>query len=203
MENEIFKYINHLFEYFGYWSIALIVSITLIMIPINYGIKKLISKTDKQALVRLGKISIQLMVFVISAICLILFSLIFGLPLNVLYILTNVFPCAFLAMALWGVIKVIRDLGVKPLLALILESNAVKKALKEIPIDNTIKKAIFDKLCELVENSDGDNAEVVISKETEIVKVIEEMIKGFTTDTSSVTKLFSNALKIKYQKEEK
>lgn len=202
MENEVLNYVSQLFNEFGYWSIALIVATTLLMIPVNMLVKKIFSKNTNESVVRVSKVSSQLLVFGISAVCITIFCLIMKTPLSVNFVFANVLPCGFLSMVLWAVLKVARDMGIKPIIKIILESQTVKKALKEIKIDDKIKDAIFNKLVELVENSDGENAKLVIEKEMEIVNIATSMLSGFTDNPNAVATQFAEALKIKFKEKE-
>lgn len=200
MEEQILGYISELFTSFGYWFIALIFANFLIMLPIAWGLSKGFSKIKSDAANRLRKVLTSLCVFIVAGGCITALCAILYKPLDINFILINVVPCGGCAMLLWSIVKIIRDCGFKTLLSLIANSNTVKKLLKKIPVSNDVKTAIYDNLCDLVKNSDGDNAELVISKSLELTNRASQMLQGFVENPNEIAQLFVKALQLKFKK---
>lgn len=200
MEQKIIDYVVQLFKGFGYWSIALVVATTLFMIPVNLLIKKIFSKATSDSVIRIRKTLSQSFVFVFSGVFILVFCLVFEKPLDVNFITINAIPCGGLSMVLWCVIKVVRDVGFKPIIKLIVSSNSFKKLLKDIPLDAKVKSTIFDALCNLVKDADGENAEVVINKSLELTARATQMLNGFVSNPKEIAVQLVDALQKKYSK---
>lgn len=196
---EYFDYVKQLFAEFGWWSIALVVAITLTMIPINLLIKKIFSKAEKDSVTRIRKTLAQLMVFVLSAVYIVIFCLIFKMPLDVNFILANVVPSGVCAMLVWAVIKIVMDLGLKNVFTLIANSKVVKDLLKKIPLDEDVKNTIYNHLLELINNTDGDNAEVVKTKQDELTLRATQMLQGFVENPTEIANQIVAVLKEKFK----
>lgn len=195
-------YISQMFSQFGYWCFLLIAFVTLVMIPTNILVKKIFEKYTSTSANRIRKTVSQSLVFVFSAIALVIYELIATKNVSLQFVLYNLIPCGGASMILWAIIKIARDCGIKPLIKLLTQTNAVKKLLKEIPLDKEIKNTIFDALVKLVENSDGENAEIVLNKTVEITQRAEQMLNGFVENPKEIAKNFVDALIQKFTKKE-
>jgi hypothetical protein len=200
MEEKVIDYVVQLFKGFGYWSIALVGATTLFMIPVNLLIKKLFSKATSDSVIRVRKTLSQSLVFVFSGLFILLFCVIFEKPLDVNFITINAIPCGGISMVLWGIIKVVRDLGFKPLLKLFVSSNSFKKMLKNVPLDAQVKTTVFNALSNLVKDADGKNAEVVISKSLELTARATQMLNGFVSNPKEIAVQLVEVLQKKYSK---
>lgn len=199
MEEQILGYISELFTSFGYWFIALVFANFLIMLPIAWGLSKAFAKSKSDVANRLRKLLTSLSVFVVAGGCITALCAILHKPLDFHFILVNVIPCGGCAMLIWSVVKIIRDFGFKALLELIANSNTVKKLLKQIPVDKDIKNAVYTQLCDLVKNSDGENAKLVVEKSLELTTRAEQMLQGFVENPKEVAKKFVEVLQLKFK----
>lgn len=200
----IISYVEQLIGSFGWWTLAIVGATFLIMIPINLLIKLIFKKCGNQSVERIRKTISQILVFGVSAGVISIFALIIPTELTAGFVFTNCVPCGGLAMILWALVKLIRDVGFAPLLKYIANNKEIKALLKKIPIDQTAVNFVFDKLVELVENTDGTQAEIVINKSNEIISRAKEMLNGFA-DTNSVSQAATSlleALKLKFAKKE-
>ena len=150
-----------LFATYGWWSIAIVIVVTALMFPVNFGLKKAFEKQTNEKIIRLQKILSALCVFVVAAVVLYFFELVFGEHnYDFGYIFINTMSVAFMSMALWAIIKVARDCGIKPLIVWIsgklYESKYVKSLYDKIEINDVVKSNIWNFLSELIEkNTDG------------------------------------------------
>lgn len=202
---QIISYIEQLINAFGWWTLAIVGATFLIMIPINIAVKAIFNKiSSNNTLERIRKTVSQIFVFGVSAGVIALFAIIIPTELSVGFVFTNCIPCGALAMTIWAIVKLVRDAGFAPLIKYIATNKEIKKLLKEIPIDQDTVNVVYNKLIELVENTDGTEAEIVINKTNEIIARAKEMLNGFA-DVESVsqasTKLLE-ALQLKFKVKE-
>lgn len=202
MEEQIFTYGKQLYSWFGWWSVAIVCAVTLIMIPINLLIKKIFERAKSDSVVRIRKTISSLMVFVVAFGTLALACLIFKMPFTFGFGLVGCVPTGALAMVVWAIIKVIVDCGIGPIISAVSKSKSVKKLLKSTGLDKDIVNAIYHKLDELVDNTDGENAQLVFSKSAEIIAKAESLLNGFTAEDNVkvVAQKFLQALQKKYSK---
>lgn len=200
MEEKIVEYVTTLFATFGYWFIAAVGAVTLIMIPVNLLIKRIFKSATSESVIRVRKTLSSAMVFVVSGGVIAVATLIFKKPLSINYVLVNCIPCGALAMLLWAVVKIVRDVGFKPILAKILHSKTIKKALADIDIDKDVKKMIYNKLCEIVENTSGDNSALVVSKVDALTEKAKSLLNGFVVaeNIAEYAQKFVSAVQLTY-----
>ena len=197
---QIISYIEQLFSSFGWWTLAVVGTSFLIMIPINLAIKAIFKKVSGTTVDRIRKTIAQICVFGVSAGVITIFALIIPTELSAGFVFTNCVPCGALAMIVWAIVKLIRDTGFAPLISYLAQNKEIKNLLKEIPIDQDAIKVVYDKLCNLVKNTDGTNAEIVVNKANEIVARAKEMLNGFADVTSiaDASQKLLQALKLKF-----
>lgn len=201
MEETIIKYCKQVYGWFGWWSIAIVAAVTLVMIPLNLLIKKIFAKAKSDSVIRIRKTLSSALVFVVAFGILALACLIFKTPFTTGFGLVGCVPVGALAMALWTVIKVIKDCGFGPIVNALSKSKSAKKLLKKTGLKKDIVNAVFNKLEELVDNTEGENAKIVVEKASVIVAKAESLLKGFTAEDNlkSVAKTFLAALQAKYK----
>lgn len=202
MEDTILDYVAQLFTNFGWWFLAIVAVTTLVMIPLNKLIEKLFSKSNSASASRLAKTTSQVLVFIVSGLAITIFSLILEHKVNFEFVLVNVVPTGVCAMALWAVIKIARDLGLRDFLVYLANNAEVDKLLSKIKINSSVKNAVYKSLKELINNTDGDNADVVITKATELQNRATQMLQGFVENPAQVATQFVTALQTKYAKKE-
>lgn len=198
---QVISYIEQLISAFGWWTFAVVGATFLIMIPINMAIKVIFKKFTSITADRIRKTLAQVFVFGVSASVIAIVALIIPTPLTAGFVFTNCIPCGGLAMILWAIVKLVRDTGFAPLLKYIANNKEIKELLKQIPIDQMAVTVIYNKLIELVKNTDGTEAEIVINKANEIVARAKEMLSGFTDAQNAETGATSllKALQLKFK----
>ena len=201
MEQKIIEYVMQLFTIYGWWSIALVGANFLLMIPINFGLKKAFAKTTSESANRVRKTLASVLVFVVAGLAITIADLIFHIKFELSFILINCVPVGALSMIAWAAFKLVRDCGGKTLVKLIFKSNTIKSLLKKLPLDNKLAVAIYNKLVDMVKESNGDNAEIVAKKEKELTNIATTLLNGFVEaeKISSVATQFVDALKLKFK----
>lgn len=197
---KILDYVSQLYINFGWYFLAIVAFVTLIMIPINLLVKKLFSKSKSTQMSRLCKTITQVMVFVMSGVSITIFSLIFKHKFNFEFVLINLVPTGVCAMVLWTLIKFARDLGFRDLCVYLANNAEVKKLLSKVKLDHSVKTAIYDSLLELVNNTDGDNKDIVIAKADEIRTRATQMLQGFVEQPTQLAEQFVEILQKKFIK---
>lgn len=200
MEEKIIDYVSNLFAIYGWWFVALVMSTFAIMLLVNWLLTKAFSKATTDALQRLRKTLSTLCVYVVASIVIIVANAIMKHPFDIKFILINCVPVGALAMVVWAIVKVVRDLGFSKLIELIAKSKTIKNLLAKLPIDKEVANTIYDKLIDAINESKGDNAEIVATKETELLSMASSMLSGFVEaeQISTTAQGIVDALKIKF-----
>lgn len=205
MEEKIIDYVSNLFAIYGWWFVALVMSTFAIMLLVNWLLTKAFSKATTDALQRLRKTLSTLCVYVVASIVIIVANAIMKHPFDIKFILINCVPVGALSMVVWAVVKVVRDLGFSKLIELIAKSNTIKSMLKKLPIDTEIATTIYNKLLKSIEESKGDNAQIVEQKEHELLDMASSMLNGFISaeNISTIAQGIVDALKVKFNETKK
>lgn len=200
MEEKIIDYVSNLFAIYGWWFVALVMSTFAIMLLVNWLLTKAFSKATTDALQRLRKTLSTLCVYVVASIVIIVANAIMKHPFDIKFILINCVPVGALSMVVWAVVKIVRDLGFSKLIELIAKSKTIKNLLAKLPIDKEVANTIYDKLIDAIDESKGDNAEIVATKETELLSMASSMLSGFVDaeQISTTAQGIVDALKIKF-----
>lgn len=200
MEEKIIDYVSILFAIYGWWFVALVISTFAIMLLVNWLLTKAFSKATTDALQRLRKTLSTLCVYVVASIVIIVANAIMKHPFDIKFILINCVPVGALSMVVWAVVKIVRDLGFSKLIELIAKSKTIKNLLAKLPIDKEVANTIYDKLIDAIDESKGDNAEIVATKETELLSMASSMLSGFVDaeQISTTAQGIVDALKIKF-----
>lgn len=189
-----------LFEYFGWYSLLLVLGTTLLMIPINLLYKKIMKAEGIQ---RLRKTISAITVFGVAMGIVALFTYFFTKqPLTFAYLISATLPCGSLSMLLWAVFKLVRDYGLKPVLKLISQSTEVKKALKDMGVNSKVLNTIYGSAKQLLKDTDCKTLEDVVKQEFALVKDIRTKLNGFveTANLETAVKKIVEDLKSKYSK---
>lgn len=200
MEEKIIDYVSNLFAIYGWWFVALVMSTFAIMLLVNWLLTKAFSKATTDALQRLRKTLSTLCVYVVASIVIIVANAIMKHPFDIKFVLINCVPVGALSMVVWAVVKIVRDLGFSKLIELIAKSKTIKNLLAKLPIDKEVANTIYDKLIDAIDESKGDNAEIVATKETELLSMASSMLSGFVEaeQISTTAQGIVDALKIKF-----
>ena len=186
-----------LYGTYGWWSIAIVVVVMALMIPVNFGIKKAFEKQTDEKIVRLRKLISAVLVFVVAIAVLYFFEWVFGdHNYNIGYILTNCIPVALMTMVLWTIIKVIRDIGFLPFIRWISgklsESKYFKEMYAAIEIDDKIKDTIYSALTNMI----GKNTDGTTEKIDEYFNANKQVIYNFIKSTLSCAKESADAKQV-------
>lgn len=205
MEEKIIDYVSNLFAIYGWWFVALVMSTFAIMLLVNWLLTKAFSKATTDALQRLRKTLSTLCVYVVASTVIIVANAIMKHPFDIKFVLINCVPVGALAMVVWAIVKVVRDLGFSKLIELIAKSNTIKSMLKKLPIDTEIATTIYNKLLKSIEESKGDNAQIVEQKEYELLDMASSMLNGFISaeNISTIAQGIVDALKVKFNETKK
>lgn len=183
---EIFNNFGSLFNVFGWWSLALIAGVTIVMVPVNMLYKK-IMKTEELA--RLKKVVAFISVYVLSLIAVCIFTAIVnGEHLNDFgYLSGSTLALGFCSQVLWELIKLIRDYGWNKVIALIAEKIEWKKPLKALCEKYNIDTKIVDFIATEIEenylkNIDTDAVSAIAENELNMITDIQSKLKGFVAD---------------------
>lgn len=200
MEEKIIEYVMNLFTLYGWWFIALVGATFGIMLLVNWGIKKAFSKATSEQAQRIRKVVSSLCVYIVAGIVIVIANLITKHSFDFNFVLVNCIPVGALAMVVWAIVKVVRDLGFSKLIELIAKSKTIKNLLAKLPIDKEVANTIYDKLIDAIDESKGDNAEIVATKETELLSMASSMLSGFVDaeQISTTAQGIVDALKIKF-----
>lgn len=205
MEEKIIEYVMNLFTLYGWWFIALVGATFGIMLLVNWGIKKAFSKATSEQAQRIRKVVSSLCVYIVAGIVIVIANLIAKHSFDFNFVLVNCIPVGALAMVVWAIVKVVRDLGFSKLIELIAKSNTIKSMLKKLPIDTEIATTIYNKLLKSIEESKGDNAQIVEQKEYELLDMASSMLNGFISaeNISTIAQGIVDALKVKFNETKK
>lgn len=173
-----------LFNYFGWYSLLLVLGVTLLMIPINMLYKKIMASENLQ---RLRKIISPITVYAISLGLVSFFTgVVIKAPLTVDYLFGATLPCGLLAMLLWSIIKIIRDYGVAPILKSIANSKEAQKWITDLGLNKSVVDLIVSNVNKYLADTDTKTVEDVIAKTTEIDNLIRQHLSGFVSGDTDV-----------------
>ena len=152
-------FMTGLYHNYGWWALAIIGATTLIMIPINMLIKLCFKKGEENvALVRLRKALSSVSAYGVAIGSLYLYEWLVPEALmrtpktfSFLVLVEDVLSTGTAAMIVWWVLKLVRDIGIKPIVLKIAESTEGKKLLNELAKKAGIKKSIVESIVEEVE----------------------------------------------------
>ena len=189
----IFDNCKLLFDYFGWFSILLVVGTTGIMIPLNILYKKLIKKDSLQ---RLRKLLSSLSVYVVALGIVSLFTgVVIKAPLTIQYLIGSTLACGLLAMMLWSIIKVIKDYGVAPIIKSLAQSKEAKKALEDLGLDKNLVGTLMSGVDSYLKSVNATTFEQVVSQELAINRDLRIKLAGFV-DSSNMDKTVGQLLEI-------
>ena len=179
----IFKNFGSLFEVFNWWSLALIVGVVLVMIPINMLYKKIMKK---DGLSRLRKTTSFISVYLISLAAIAGFTGIAstGFVLTFEYLSGTTLALGFCSQFLWEIIKLVRDYGFSKVIKSISEKVDWKKALKEFGKKYNIDTKITDVIATAIENKyldqiNADSVKAFAENEFAMINEIQSKLTGF------------------------
>lgn len=179
-----------LFEYFGWYSILLVVGTTGLMIPLNLLYKKIMKK---DSLSRLRKIVSALSVYVIALGLVAFFTgVVVKQPITASYLFSAMLPCGLLAQVLWAVIKVIKDYGIAPIIKSIAQSKEAKQWIIDLGLDESLVNTIMTRIDNYLANVNATTFEDVVAQETIIYQDLKNKLAGFVDNS----KLDETATKI-------
>lgn len=166
-----------LFEYFGWYSIFLVVATTGIMIPVNMLYKKLM-KTE--SLERLRKVVSALSVYVIALALIAFFTgVVVKEPITAGYLFSAMLPLGLLAQVLWAVIKVIKDYGIEPILKSIAQSKEAKQWFVSLGLDEGLANTIMTRIDNYLKNVNASTLDDVVAQETILYQDLKSKLSGF------------------------
>lgn len=199
----IFDNASLLFEYFGWYSILLVVGSFILMIPINLLYKKIMAK---QSLARLRKIVGSLSVYVVSLGLIALFTgVVIKAPMTAAYLFSATLPCGLFAQLLWATIKVIRDYGISPILKSIAESKEAKAWIANLGLNESLVNTITTSVENYLKDVNAKTFEDVVNQELKINADLKIKLSGFVQDCDmnvAISKILEQ-VKEKYPKSEK
>lgn len=166
-----------LFEYFGWYSILLVVATTGIMIPINMLYKKLM-KTE--SLERLRKVVSALSVYVVALALIAFFTgVVVRQPITASYLFSAMLPLGLLAQVLWAIIKVIKDYGIEPILKSITQSKEAKQWFVNLGLDEGLVNTIMTRIDNYLKNVNVSTLDDVVAQETILYQDLKNKLAGF------------------------
>lgn len=166
-----------LFDYFGWYSILLVVATTGIMIPINMLYKKLM-KTE--SLERLRKVVSALSVYVVALALIAFFTgVVVKEPITASYLFSAMLPCGLLAQLLWAVIKVIKDYGIEPIIKSIAQSKEAKQWFISLGLDEGLVDTIMTRIDNYLKNVNASTLDDVVAQETILYQDLKNKLAGF------------------------
>lgn len=173
----VFDNCSLLFDYFGWYSILLVVATTGIMIPINMLYKKLM-KTE--SLERLRKVVSALSVYVIALALIAFFTgVVVKEPITAGYLFSAMLPCGLLAQLLWAVIKVIKDYGIEPIIKSIAQSKEAKQWFVSLGLDEGLVDTIMTRIDNYLKNVNASTLDDVVAQETILYQDLKNKLAGF------------------------
>ena len=177
---KIFDNAKLLFEYFGWYSLLLVLGTTLIMIPLNILYKKIMAN---DSLSRLRKSLSAVSVYFIAMGLVALFThFVIKAPLTFDYLFTSCMSCGLLSMLLWAIIKFVRDYGVLPIINSILKSKEANKWLKEMGLSDKLISIIYSNIDKYCKDTNIVSLDDFIKNETNIINQITTQITGFISN---------------------
>lgn len=173
---------------FGWWALALVGATFLVMLPINFSLKKLFA-LGKESVVknRFRKVLASALVFVVSGGLIAAFLVYIdktAITFDIIY--QGAIPCSAAAMLINYVYKFIRDTGfegLKQLFIAVAKSNQFKNATDKLIPDKYISSLIRTYVEESTKDIDTSDVnkfmENVTKQNTTIIKNIEAKVTGF------------------------
>lgn len=178
---DFFNEFGSLFNIFGWWTIAFIVGLTMVMIPVNLLWKKVMKK---EKLDRLRKTTSSLSVYVLALGAVAAFTAITHnhILLDFNYLAASTLSLGFCSQALWVVIKFVKEYGLSAIKALA-EGNDWKKVIKDVVkvynLDSKLTNVIITKIETYLDGIDGDNAQIFLDNEVKILNDLKSKLTGF------------------------
>lgn len=202
MEEKIIEYVKALFTIYGWWTLALVGATFIVMLPVNIIIKKIFAKAQGTETTRIRKTLSSVSVYAVALGVVALANLIFKVAFDINFLLVTCVPVGSLAMVCWAVFKFTRDLGFGWLVKMLEKSKVIKEKLKALPLDNKIALNIYNKLVKLIEESKGENSQIVEKKQSELLYMASSMLNGFVEaeKVSSTANNIVEVLKLKFPK---
>lgn len=196
---EFFNEFGKLFSVFGWWTVAFIAGVTLVMIPINLLFKKLM---NKESLQRLRKTTSALMVYLLSLGVIAAFTAITHnhILLDFNYLGTSTISVGFCSQVLWTIIKFVKDYGSSALKA-IFSGNSWKGLIKDVAktynINAGLTTVIITNIEKYLNGINGDNAQIFLDNELKILNDLKSKLTGFVTSDKIEETANGIVLKIK------
>lgn len=187
-----------LFEYFGWYSILLVIGTTGLMIPLNLLYKKLMKKDGLQ---RLRKVIGSLSVYVIALGLVALFTgVVVKAPLTAGYLFSAILPLGLMSQLLWAVIKVIKDYGFAPIAKSIAQSKEVKEWFASMGVDKNIINSVVNSLNTYLADTNVKTLDEFVANEFKINQDLRTKLAGFvdTANLDSVVSKIMEQAKSKY-----
>lgn len=169
-----------LFEHFGWYSLLLVLGTTLLMIPLNLLLKKIMKK---DSLERLRKTTSALCVYAIAGGLVAFFTgVVLKEPLTISYLFSSCISCGLLSMLLWAIIKFVRDYGVLPIINVVLSNKEAKKWLKEYGISSALVDLINKKIEDYIKEKKIVSLNDYVNQELNIINQIKTQLNGFVAN---------------------
>lgn len=169
-----------LFEHFGWYSLLLVLGTTLLMIPLNLLLKKIMKK---DGLERLRKTTSALCVYAIAGGLVAFFTgVVLKEPLTISYFFSSCISCGLLSMLLWAIIKFVRDYGVLPIINVVLSNKEAKKWLKEYGISSALVELINAKIEDYIKEKKIVSLNDYVNQELNIINQIKTQLNGFVAN---------------------
>lgn len=171
-------------DMFGWWALALIGATFLIMIPINYALKKLFGLGKENVIKnRIRKVLASALVFPVAGGLIVAFLAFINktvIAFNVVY--QGAIPCAVAAMLLNSIYKFIRDTGIegiKQIFTAIANSNVFKTAANKLIPDKHISSLIQNYISEQTKDIDTSNLSDFLKHNTSLIDNVATKVSGF------------------------
>lgn len=180
MEN-IFTYILKLRDVFGWWSLAIVSAVFLLMLPLNRCIcaifKRIAARLGaSDSLERVRKTASSLTVFLLSAAAVAVFCALFLRVHDLVFVFINAVPVGVCAMLIRAIYKLIRDNGVMPIVRAI--ARASTKFLSDVPIPHKLKCVISARIKDFLCEGDFTG-----ERESALIASLKKQLDGFVDDT--------------------
>lgn len=180
-----------LFEHCGVYSIILVLSTTILMIPVNMLYKKLMKK---ESLDRLRKTLSCLSVYLIALGLVAFFTgVVLKKPLTFDYLFTSCMSCGLLSMFVWAVIKFVRDYGWLPVFNAIVKNKEAKKWLKELGVSEALVSLVNTNIDKYIKDNNIKSLDDYLKNEINIATQIRTQINGFVAN-DKVNEIVKNIL---------
>jgi len=175
--SELFKHFGSLFEAFHWWSLLLIACVIVIMVPINFALKKALNKAS---VARIRKTIAFVSVYIISAGVVALFTVLStDILITANYLIGSALALGFCSQFGWEMIKLIRDYGIKKFAAWLISKIDEDKAVSGISEKYSIDKSLVKILVKEVKSKmseETDEIERAFKEDTEIITALHEKV---------------------------